>query len=283
MTLDSLIIETQREEYSKHPVKCVECGTPFSFDRKHRRFCDTSCSQLHSHRTNPQRAKTWVQEMKRRRRDGTWKTTARKATSRTTIHCKVCEQPVVVVPSDIKRGRKYCSQVCARKDGVGVCYSPDRENANGTHKAGWYAGIYCNSSWELAWVLYQQAHGIDFARNREAFNYVYEGRVHAFYPDFRLGDGSYVEIKGYANDKWQEKKRQFPHALIVLNAAEMRPILDWAIAVHGQDFTRLYNGDTPSNAAKCVVCGSPCGPRGKIVCSNVCRGKHSHAIRKHRP
>jgi hypothetical protein len=67
---------------------------------------------------------------------------------------------------------------------------------------GRYQGIWCDSSWELAWVIYQLEHGVPFERNRERFGYLDRNEVVHFYtPDFKLADGSLVEIKGFVVDK----------------------------------------------------------------------------------
>ena len=36
---------------------------------------------------------------------------------------------------------------------------------SGRGKKGWYKGYWCDSSWELAWVIYSLEHGVEFTRN----------------------------------------------------------------------------------------------------------------------
>jgi len=109
----------------------------------------------------------------------------------------------------------------------------------GRGKRGWYKGYWCDSSWELAWVIYNLDHGISFERNREGFTYIFEGAKYKYYPDFIMKD-TYVEIKGYENDKFRAKKKQFPQKLKVLYFKEIKPILEYVENKYGKDFVKLY-------------------------------------------
>ena len=68
---------------------------------------------------------------------------------------------------------------------------------SGRGKKGWYKGYFCDSTYELVWIIYNLDHDIKFTRNRSFYLYEYEGEIHKYYPDFRLSDNSLVEIKGY--------------------------------------------------------------------------------------
>ena len=37
-----------------------------------------------------------------------------------------------------------------------------KRHGSGRGKKGWYKGYYCDSTWELAWVIYQLDHGVKF-------------------------------------------------------------------------------------------------------------------------
>lgn len=110
----------------------------------------------------------------------------------------------------------------------------------GRGKRGWYQGFYCDSSWELAWIIYQLEHGIKFERNNRGFEYEFEGKKFKYYPDFRLEDGSYVEVKGWLDAKNKAKIASFQGSLTVLGKNEIKPYLDYAIVKYGKDFIKLY-------------------------------------------
>jgi hypothetical protein len=113
-----------------------------------------------------------------------------------------------------------------------------REKAGRGHM-GWYKGYYCNSSWELAWVIYNIEHGILFTRNTFGFDYVFEGRTFKFYPDFKIND-EYVEIKGWLTPKNKEKISQFKGKLKVIFQKDMKPFLDYTIKKYGKNYVTLY-------------------------------------------
>lgn len=64
-------------------------------------------------------------------------------------------------------------------------------------KKGYYKGMYCGSSYELAYVIYNLDHDIPFAKCDRYYEYEYEGNKHLYFPDFELPDGTIIEIKGY--------------------------------------------------------------------------------------
>ena len=75
---------------------------------------------------------------------------------------------------------------------------------SGRGKKGWYKGYWCDSSWELAWVIYQLDNDKKIERNWNKFDYFYENKKHYYIPDF-LMDNKYYEIKGYMTEKNKEK------------------------------------------------------------------------------
>lgn len=67
-------------------------------------------------------------------------------------------------------------------------------------KKGYYKGIYCGSSYELVYVIYNLDHNISFKRCDKYYEYEYKGLKHLYFPDFELSDGTIIEIKGYHTD-----------------------------------------------------------------------------------
>lgn len=112
----------------------------------------------------------------------------------------------------------------------------------GRGKHGRYHGIWCDSSWELAWIIYQEDHGIQFKRYKGYFEYEFEGKKRKYYPDFQLEDGTIIEIKGYESKLWQAKLRQLPKTvkIQILREKEMMPILDYVKSKYGKNFISLY-------------------------------------------
>lgn len=76
---------------------------------------------------------------------------------------------------------------------------------SGRSKAGWYKGIYCRSTYELAYVIYNIDHNIKFIPCKRIYEYLWNGEIHKYYPDFELEDGTIIEIKGYSNNQTEAK------------------------------------------------------------------------------
>jgi hypothetical protein len=67
---------------------------------------------------------------------------------------------------------------------------------SGRGKQGWYKGIYCDSSWELAFLVYYLDHNKNIKRCEEKREYIFNEETHIYYPDF-ITDEGIIEIKGY--------------------------------------------------------------------------------------
>lgn len=90
--------------------------------------------------------------------------------------------------------KKFCSQTCGRQTSGGY-----RERS-GRGKSGTYKGIFCNSTYELAWVIYRLDHNLPVKRFP---GYLTDGKI-KYYPDF-IDDDTIIEIKGYHTSKVDEK------------------------------------------------------------------------------
>ena len=113
----------------------------------------------------------------------------------------------------------------------------------GKGKRGWYKGYYCQSSWELAFVIYCLDFGINLIRNIDGFKYLWNGCERTYFPDFYLTDeDTYIEIKGYYNLRSKEKINQFPadKKIKVYCKKEMKSILQYVINKYGKNYTDLY-------------------------------------------
>ena len=106
-------------------------------------------------------------------------------------------------------------------------------------RKGWYKGYWCDSSWELAFVIYNLEHDIPFERNKKGFPYIYYKKQHLFYPDF-IVDGKYVEIKGVMTKKNKAKIAAFPEPITILMEKEMQKYLSYVKSKYGKGFAKLY-------------------------------------------
>lgn len=136
---------------------------------------------------------------------------------------------------------------------------------SGRGKKGWYKRYFCDSSYELAWVIYHIDHNILFERNTEGFDYFFDGEWHKFYPDF-IKQSIYYEIKGYKTKQLEAKIEQFPYKIIVLYEKDIKYILDYVIKKYGKNFISLY--EDKKYIKSCKKCGGYICSQNK---SGICK------------
>ena len=114
-------------------------------------------------------------------------------------------------------------------------------------KFGTYKGIYCDSSWELAVLIYHLDHHIDIHRNFNSFNYTYNNKVYNYYPDFIIDNNTFIEVKGIYRENDQYKIEQFPtdKTLYVIDKSNISKYLKYCNQVYG-DISLLYDRNYPS-------------------------------------
>lgn len=134
--------------------------------------------------------------------------------------------------------RKHISEVMKNNPRAGGV-----RPGSGRGKHGWYRGYWCDSSWELAMVIFWLEHNIEFHRCNETFDYVLNGKHHTYHPDFQLASGEIVEVKGRETTKeWEAKLSQFPEdrKLVVIGKSQIVPYIDYAIRKYGKNYIDLY-------------------------------------------
>ena len=113
-----------------------------------------------------------------------------------------------------------------------------RIEGSGRGKKGWYKGFFCDSSWELAFLVYHLDFDKTIARCTEVRTYYWEGKLRRYYPDFVVDD-KIIEIKGYKTPQWEAKLAAHPD-IVSLYADDIKPYLEYVISKYGKDFIKLY-------------------------------------------
>jgi hypothetical protein len=114
------------------------------------------------------------------------------------------------------------------------------KRGRGIFRSGTYKGFKCDSSWELALLLYSLDNNSIVERNRQSFQYTHEGRTRRYYPDFVI-DGKYVEVKGRVRDVDFSKWDQFPHELEIIGADKIHSYIKYSQDKYGLDFIKMYD------------------------------------------
>ena len=115
-------------------------------------------------------------------------------------------------------------------------------NSSNSKRRGSYKGIHFDFSYELAFIIYNIEHNIKFQRNTQSFDFYFpeDKKIHKYYPDFILEDGTYVEIKGYFRSidyfKIQSLIKDHKKNLIVISVKEIKPYLKYCIDKYGKNF-----------------------------------------------
>lgn len=228
-----------KEEYTRSPKLCLECNSELDYKKSTNKFCSKKCfSKYNLKQGNVRR---WSSEERQRLSESMIGKERLDLRNGKNILCNNCKKEFYVTPSNQS---KCCSKKCyhewANKIGYMKGKTGGYRKEAGRGKMGWYRGIYCNSTWELAWVIYSLDNNIKFKRNNEGFEYQFGNNKYKFYPDFILEDGRYVEIKGWVTNKDNAKFNYFPHHLIILKKVEMEPILKYVVQTYGKDYWKMY-------------------------------------------
>jgi YHS domain-containing protein len=217
------------------------------FPKKDNYFCSNSCARSFSTQGKREEINKKVSESLLRKKD---------CTSVAYSNCSFCGQLIVDKSGD---EREFCSLHClgqfhkdseefSEKVRKGIKNSDCEfggyrkgSGKGGRGKSGSYNGDYFHSSWELAFQVFHDDHGIPLQRCWEQFPYQWKGEERIYVPDFKYNDHWHIEVKGYQEEKDKAKWRDFPHHLEVLKSDEIEPILDYVKSEYGRDFCeKLY-------------------------------------------
>lgn len=149
------------------------------------------------------------------------------------------------------RVMQQCITFNTRK-GLGL-YKKRKSKPNSTaycskYKYGTYKGYYCDSSWELAFLLYHLDNKDEVIRNMESFTYINtDGIERQFFPDFKIND-TFYEIKGGYDTQALNKLNAFPKdkKLKWITIKEIQPYLQYARQNYGKNFIEIYDKTHPS-------------------------------------
>lgn len=100
--------------------------------------------------------------------------------------------------------------------------------------------FFCDSSWELAFVVYHIENKLNIKRCDVKYKYIIENTEHIYTPDF-ITDEGIIEIKGRRDYKAKIKEEKFPN-VIVIDKTKISTYLDYVINKYGDEFWKtLYD------------------------------------------
>ena len=265
--------------YNLNPKVCPKCGNLIPFNNRDRDYCSSSCANSHkiSLETRQKISDKLRANLGLDPIDITNKPKLKLKKLKEYI-CLFCNQVILS-----RSGRKFCCSECRKnyykKQKVNnSCPRPKkfkkfiikkvkvklRNNltcaqagipnpgfggqrpGSGRGIGGWYNGVWCDSQWELAFLVYCLDHGIEIKRNRVGYKYTFKNKEHQYFPDF-IVNGTLYEIKGYFKDLDRIKHqavRDLGIALVVLTFKDLIKVFDYIKNKYNlgkKEVYKLYN------------------------------------------
>ena len=222
---------------------CETCGKVMLEKFATGRFCSKSCANTRAHSDSTKKQISLSVSKSKLHQNSTRVNKFYQSYIENPKLCKLCGNPLPYS----KKYNIFCNAVCQAKfqsERMLKLCATMQKSLCGKGKRGWYKGYMCQSSWELAFVVYHIDHDIKIERNTQGFPYIWENKKHTYFPDFYLpGSDTYIEVKGFLDDKSKEKAKHFPKTLIIYNDLLMQDILQYVENKYGKDFTYLYDVD----------------------------------------
>lgn len=162
----------------KYNIQCTKCGKQFELELtqylydsgKYRKHCSRKCAN----------SRTWTEQDKLKKSIANKNSQKHKLACLNNIKyegihlCPVCRKQFTTR----KKHKRFCSRKCQNKGqqlGLFNITKPmgGYRKGSGIGKSGWYKGIYCDSSWQLAYVIYHLEHQFNIVRNKQKRIYIY--------------------------------------------------------------------------------------------------------------
>lgn len=213
--------------------KCERCGVVMESRFGSGRFCSRACANSHD-RTDESKLKTSLSLKKIGPRGAALTAHLHRINNHTSklqnSICKVCGNNL----DESRLGCKTCSDACKRKL---LSEHAKRRKFGGPSevssfgKRGTYHGVHCDSTYELAFLIYCLDNNIKIERNVRSFPYKLEGKIRNYYPDFYLSEQDlYIETKGRDIGPVYEKINAVLSAgcqIKILHYEDLKPYFDY--------------------------------------------------------
>ena len=225
---------------------CKTCGKPF--DKKYSKwsngnFCCRSCANTYSSTIRRQNINEQVHsKMYGKKYINGQMINVLDIYSKNPKLCSICGN---IIPYE-KRKSKTCCHECKKKLIHQTMKNKMSYNIGGyvpgscKGKWGYYKGIYCDSTYELAYLIYCLDHNIDIKRCTETFEYEYEGKIHQYHPDFET-NGELVEIKGYHTELVDIKLEAVKKPIKIMYYDDLINMFDYVAKTYNKKYNKHRN------------------------------------------
>lgn len=253
---------------------CLKCGLVFECENKKydKKYCSRKCANSRNWDENHKKKLSHLMKI------SSVSKSKKDLTKWEFVKCQNCSIEFEVYK---KKGSKYCSRKCSRKMAYKNC-GGYRKNS-GRSKHGHYKGIYCGSTYELAWVIYRLDHNLPVIRFEGSLVCKVSGRK--YIPDF-IDDNTIIEIKGYEKENSVEVKTKiaesYGYCVKVLRKDDLQVEFNWVTSKYNKlNFEALYDDYKPKFDYICTNCGKSFSRDRKsetkndtAFCTRSCVGKY---------
>lgn len=256
-------IKNHPEIYVKKPrtLICNRCGREYilnltdnEYNRgKYMKYCSLECRNT----------RTFSEETKRKISDSLkkWNSTNSKENKKKKVNlkkykCKVCGKEFTSKEERDCSGLLYCSKKCKHEFLSANTGGYRKGSGNGKH--GYYKGIKCDSTYELAYLIYCIDNGISIKRYDGYFVYEYKNKKHKYFPDFEV-NGTIIEIKGYHTDVVDVKEKSVNLPIKILYRKDLDKEFDYVCKTYGvneHNIYTLYDDHKPKYEYACNNCSN---------------------------
>jgi hypothetical protein len=225
---------------------CKQCGKQIA---NHKTFCNSSCAAIFNNKERGARSEETKRKIGQTLKERAIKLNAEHAEQIKELPvvfrvCECCGNEFEVKRTTKNRltRTKFCSEECRNKFLSDINKEMGsggfREGSVKNYKSGWFNGIHCDSSWELAFLIWHKDHNIDVRRCDETRYYTINKEEHKFFPDFVVRDKIY-EIKGI-NDDVNKAKQEYNPDVVFLYRDDVEKYIKYAKETYG-NFIKLYD------------------------------------------
>lgn len=251
-------------------MKCYKCNKEHNGSFGSGKYCSKSCAN-----SRGPRSEEFKKKVRKKLKGKEPSNKGKEMVKREIRCCPTCNCEFRVTISSVKI---YCSGKCNPEWG-------GYREGSGKAKSGYYKGIYCGSTYELVWVIYQIDHNVSFKR----FEGVLADDQIKYIPDFLIGNTIY-EMKGFESIDSVDRKTKLAeskgYVVKVLRKEHLTKEFEWVR--NNYEYKRLeqlYDTHKPKFVYKCSNCNTDVekfkeSKTETVFCSRKCSGQY-RATMKH--
>ena len=232
----------KQQQFLKLNKKCKNCKCLLDYEKRKNVFCSHTCSATF---VNKERTIKYSEKAMQSLKINGFKSAKMNFLDRRNyekecykVICKICLKELIVNVS--KKRNKTCSTDCKKKAHAIFNFKQNKTYA----KSGYYQGVYCASSWELAFLIFNKDLGNNIRRCQKYFDYEINEEKHLYFPDFIIDDIIY-EIKGRELEDVEIKAQAVRSSGVeieIFRRKEIMPLMKYVQQMYGiKDITQLYD------------------------------------------